>query len=138
MHFEGPPIAPLLEGQARSSAEPRGLQRVPQRRLVEAIAAGIDLRLGQSPDQRAAAEEAAAEMGFLIRISADIDGQARTGECKRRDDSKRTVEPTGMVLRLEMAARQNVWAVALVAPEHIADAVDGGFEADLGHLVGEP
>ena len=43
-----------------------------------------------------------------------------------------------MVLRLDVAANQEVRAGAGVTAEHVADAVDGGFEPSLDHAGDEP
>jgi hypothetical protein len=137
MHFERALVAALLERDPGQAGEPGGFQGGPQRRARLAVARGIDIGLAQVADKRAAADEVT-PMRLLVGIGADIDRQAAAGEFERAHDAEHAVEPTGMVLRLDMAAGEQVRAGPAMPPEHVADAVDGGVEPGLGHAGHQP
>ena len=137
MRLEIAAIARGIDHGARTSGEPGLRQRIAQCRAV-AIAARIDLRLGQQPAEGTAADERA-EMALLIGPRRDIDAAAeRARDLQAVDHAQRAIQPAGMRLRLDMAAEQQMRAVAARAADDVADAVDLRLEPGLGHPRRQP
>src|ERR1700733_9117314 len=77
-------------------------------------------------------------MTLLVGEGADVDGQSGTGQGESGDDAQRTVEPTRLVLRLDVAARQQMRPGPRVPTEDIADAVNRGIQPARGQAVEKP
>src|SRR4051794_15286509 len=78
-------------------------------------------------------------MTFLIGPGSNIDARTqRTGDLQRIDDAHDAIEPAGVVLRLQMAAQQQLATGARIEAIDIADAVDRRFQPGIGQTAGEP
>ena len=86
-------------------------------------------------DEGAAAEEAALEMPLLVGEGHHVHRQAGASEGQRRHHAQRAIQPAGVVLRLDMAADQQMRAGAGMAAEHVADAVHRGGQAAFRHAA---
>ena len=79
-----------------------------------------------------------AEMALLIGAGDDVHRQAGAGQGEGGDDAQRAIEPARLILAFDVAAGEQLEAGARVAAQNVADAVDAGFEADLGHPFHQP
>ena len=77
-------------------------------------------------------------MAFLIAIGTNVHRQAGPRERECRHHAGDAIQPAGLVLGFQMAADQQMRAAALVAAEHVADAVDRRIEADGRHFPHQP
>ncbi len=78
-------------------------------------------------------------MALLVRPGRDIDPAAkRARDLQAIDHAQRAIQPAGMRLRLDMAAEQQLRAIAARAAEDIADAVDLGLQPGLGQTCRQP
>ncbi len=130
-------VAAVLEPDARLALEAGRLQRLAQRRSVVAVLARIDVGLAQFADQAATADEVA-PVAFLVAIGTDVDRQSRARQRQRRHDTENAIQPAAVVLRLQMAARQDVRPRPAMPPEDIADPVDRRVEARGLQLAHQP
>ena len=137
MHFEETLVAAGVQLGPGDTLQPRFAQRVAQGLAGGAVHRGVDLRLFQNAEQAFAAQEAA-EMAFLIGAGHHIHRQAGAGQGQAGHHAERTIEPTRLILAFEMAAGEELDARPRMLAEHIADAIDGGFKADLLHLLHQP
>ncbi len=129
VHLQEAAVAGRVEPHPGQAGEAGTRERRAKRRAVGAVAGLVHLGLGQVADRRAAAQEAAGEVPLLVREGDDVDGQPGAGQRHPGHDAQRPVEPAGLVLRLDVAADQQVRAGAAVAPQHVADPVDGSVQA---------
>jgi hypothetical protein len=122
---------------ARPSCETCRGQGIAQDR-ARTVMTPIDLGFRQQPAERPAADKRA-EMPLLVRPRGDIDAAAQTTrDLQPIDHAQRAIQPAGVGLRLDMAAEQQLRAVAARAANNVADAVDLGLQPGLGHPRGEP
>ncbi len=77
-------------------------------------------------------------MPFLVGEGDHVHGQPGTGQRDARHHPQRAVQPARFVLRLDMAAHQQMRPVAGVPPIHVADAVDRGVQPAGLHPLDQP
>src|SRR5487761_2646392 len=128
-------------------ARPAGKTRVAlgsEQGASAAVARGVDVRVGDGADIGSAAEERT-EMPFLVAPCRDFNGAIgvrveveNSGGFQRINDTKRPIEPAGIILAFEMRAGQQFRPGFCACAEHIADAVDCGGEVRLGQMLRQP
>src|SRR5262249_55202104 len=143
--FEVAHIPLRIDGKTRLARESRGLQRFAHREAVAPVDGPVEIILSDLARARAAAEEVP-EMALLIAPSSHIDraaGERRilfdgARRFERKDDAERTIEPTRIVLALEMRPTNDLAPSDWRDAEDIADAIYRGLVADHVELALQP
>src|SRR5579872_2342594 len=152
--LEGPPLFDMgleisdvpaaLHQLSRAAGKAGCLQCLAHGAAFGAVARAVDIFFGDVADIGAAAEEMA-EVTFLVAPRGDfhraIDVRITIDHArrfKRIDHTKRTIEPAGEILALQMRAREQLRSCFAADPEHVADAVDLGVETGFRQFPGQP
>src|SRR5262249_60663080 len=107
-------VARRIDRNARAARVAGLRQRLAQKRAFGAVARLVDVFFAQHADKRAAAHEVA-EVAFLVGERHDVDAKPGAGRLfgerarsfERVDQAERAVEPAGVVLRLDVRAREH-------------------------------
>jgi hypothetical protein len=138
-------VAFRIDPEARSVRPASHLQGFAHRHARDTVEGPIELPLFERADERAAAEETAEVALFIAEhrhIDANLPGRGVRGNGTRSlqgiDAPQGPVEPSGIVLALQMRAGEDLATGSRALAEDIADAIDGGTEIGLRQSTREP